>query len=151
MYKMAEKFYNQNELGLKVTNSSLTGAISNLEESCKLLDKSPDSFSTATKLRLSGSILKALELVSEKEKKVSVYREKLVESLVEFDAEEFKKVSTTQKDELLTSMEKYFENYETKAKLCIEANDGVIKKAETLLSNTQALQAVKTQSSTASV
>ena len=38
-----------------------------------------------------------------------------------------------------------------KAKLCIEANDGVINKAETLLSNTQALQDVKTQSSNASV
>ena len=45
------------------------------------------------------------------------------------------------------------ENYQTKSKLCIEANDGVIKKAETLLSNTQSQspQAVQTQSSTASV
>ena len=31
------------------------------------------------------------------------------------------------------------ENYQTKSKLCIEANDGVIKKAETLLSNTQSV------------
>ena len=82
---------------------------------------------------------------------VSVNKEKLMKTVVEFLTEEFKKVSTTQKDKLLTSMEKYFENYETKAKLCIEVNDGVIKKAETLLSNTQALQAVKTRSSTASV
>ena len=93
MYVMAEEFYNQNKLGLKVSKSSLTRATSNLEESCKLLDKSPDSFSITTKLRLLGSILEALDLVSKKEKKVSVYREKLVEFLVEFDAEEFKKVS----------------------------------------------------------
>ena len=43
------------------------------------------------------------------------------------------------------------ENYQTKSKLCIEANDGVIKKAETLLSSTQAPKAVETQSITASV
>ena len=66
MYEMAEELYNQNKLGLKVSKSSLTRAISNLEESCKLLDKSPDSLSTATTRRLSGSILNALELASEK-------------------------------------------------------------------------------------
>ena len=55
------------------------------------------------------------------------------------------------KYEVLTSIEKDVENYETKAKPCIEANDGVIKRAETLLSNTQALQAIQTQSSTANV
>ena len=34
------------------------------------------------------------------------------------------------KYEVLTSIEKDVENYETKAKPCIEANDGVIKRAE---------------------
>ena len=52
MYKMTEELYNQKKLGLKVSKSSLTRAISNLEESCKLLDKSLDSASTATKLDL---------------------------------------------------------------------------------------------------
>ena len=47
--------------------------------------------------------------------------------MVEYDAEEFKKVSNTQKDEVFITMERDVENYETKAKLCIEANDGIIK------------------------
>ena len=50
MYKVTEELYNQNKLGLEVSKSSLTRAISNLEKSCKLLDKSLDSASTATKL-----------------------------------------------------------------------------------------------------
>ena len=37
-----------------------------------MLDKSPDSASTATRMRLSGSVLEGLELVSEKEKRMSV-------------------------------------------------------------------------------
>ena len=72
MYKMAEELYNQNKLGLKVSKSSLTRAISSLEEACKMLDKSPDSACTATRMRLSGSVLEGLELVSEKEKRMSV-------------------------------------------------------------------------------
>ena len=40
--------------------------------------------------------------------------------------------------ELNQKLEKDVENYETNAKLCIKANDGFIKKSETLLSNTQA-------------
>ena len=87
---MVEELYNQNKLGLKVSKSSLTS--SNLEESCKLLDKSPDSASTATKLRLSGSASSFWK------RKEVVYREKLMETVVEYDEEEFKKVSTTQKD-----------------------------------------------------
>ena len=128
---------------MKVSKSSLARGIGNLEESCKLLDKSPDTASTATKMRLSTADFEALELVSETEKKVSALREKLMNSKVEFDTEEFIKVSTTQKDEVLTNMEKDTESYETKAKLCIEANDDVIKKAENLVSNTQTPRAVQ--------
>ena len=68
----------KNKLGLKVSKSSLTRAIGNLEESCKLLDKSPDTASSATKMRLSMAVFEALELVSEKENKVSAFREKLM-------------------------------------------------------------------------
>ena len=50
-----------------------------------------------------------------------------MEIVVEYDAEEFNKVSNTQKDEVFITMERYVENYETKVKLCIEANDGIIK------------------------
>ena len=50
-----------------------------------------------------------------------------MEIVVEYDAEEFKKVSNTQKDEVFITMERDVENYETKAKLCIDANDGIIE------------------------
>ena len=111
MNKMVEELYMKNKMGLKVSKSSLTRAISSLEESCKMLDKSPETASSAPKLRLSGSVLEAHEIVSEKEEKVRDYYKKLLESTVAYI--KFKKISNTPKEDLLKSVEKDMENYET--------------------------------------
>ena len=59
--------------------------------------------------------MEALEGVAEKTKKVSDYREKLLESIVEYDEVKFKKVSEKSKMDILTSIEKDVKKYETKA------------------------------------
>ena len=84
-------------------------------------------------------------MISEKEKKVRDYREKLLESIVKCKVKEFNKVTKTPKEELFSSIEKDVENCKTKAKLCIDSNDGVIKGAESLVSSTQAPQVVQVQ------
>ena len=81
-----------------------------------MLDKSPETACSATKLILSGSVLEVLEMVSEKEKKVRDSSEKLLESIMEYEEEEVKKVLNTPKEYLLTNIEKDMENYEKKAR-----------------------------------
>ena len=64
-----------------------------------MLYKSAETASSAPKLRLSGSVLEALEIVSEKEKKVRDYYKNLLESTVAYI--KFKKISNTPKEDLL--------------------------------------------------
>ena len=136
--------------GYNSVKSSLSRAISSLEETLKKSDKSPETTSNVSKLRLSGSVQESFEKFSDKEKKVRDYRENWLESIVEYKVEEFKKVLNTPKGDLITSIEKDVENYATKAKLCIESNDGVIKVAGSHISSKHAPQAVQIQTSQAS-
>ena len=61
-------------MGLKVSKSTLARAINVLENSCKALAENPATASSATKFRLSGSLVEALKVVTEKQKKVRDYR-----------------------------------------------------------------------------
>ena len=78
-------------------------------------------------MRLVAAVVKALKLVTEKQKKV---REATINSIIQCDSDEFTKVSNKPTDELIADMEKDIYSYATKAKLCIEAHDEDIKKAE---------------------
>ena len=106
--------------------------------------KAPEDTSAATKLRLAAGVVKAVDLVTEEQTKVSNVREETMNSVVQFDSDEFSKVSNKNKDEVITDMEKDIQNQETAAKLCIDAHDEDIKKAEKLatLTSTQAVQAL---------
>ena len=81
--------YNQNKHGLKVSKSSLTRAIGFGEESCEHLAKAPKDASSATKVILSTAVVEALEPITEKQKKVSTFREATMNSIVQFGADEF--------------------------------------------------------------
>ena len=68
-------------------------------------------------------------------------------SIVQFDSNEFSKVLNKNKDEVIADMEKDMQIYETAAKLCIEAHDEDIKEIEKLVTSTST-QAVQANSST---
>ena len=102
--------YNTNKLSLKVAKSSLTRAISHIEESCKNMLKAPEDTSAATKLRLAAEVVKALDLVTEEQTKLSNVREETMNSVVQFDSDEFSKVSNKNKDEVIADMEKDIQN-----------------------------------------
>ena len=55
-------------------------------------------------------------------------------SIVQFDSDEFSKVLNKNKDEVIADMEQDMQIYETAAKLCIEAHDEDIKEIEKFLS-----------------
>ena len=69
--------------------SALTRAIIKLEDSCKNLSKAPEDTLMVTKIRLAASVVKALDMVAEKSKKVSEVREETMSSVVDFDPTEF--------------------------------------------------------------
>ena len=65
-------------------------------------------------MRLSAGAVKAVDLVTEKQKKVSNVREETMNSIVQFDSDE---ISNKNKDEVIADMEKDVESYETKDRL----------------------------------
>lgn len=89
--------------------------------------------------------MEALKGVAEKQKKVRDYHEKLLETIV-WIQNSLKK----SKMDILTSIEKDVEEYETTAKLCRSSKDDAIQIAEGLISNMEAPQVVSVQAIPAS-
>ena len=74
------------------------------------MSKAPEDASAATKLRLAAGVVKAVDLVTEEQTKVSNVREETMNSVVQFDSDEFSKVSNKNKDEVIADMEKDIQN-----------------------------------------
>ena len=91
----SRKSYNEYELKLTVAKGQLTKSLNNFEDSCKGLakDLAKNNLPATSKVRMTALVIDKLSILSEKKDEVMRCREKWEISKVEYDEEEFEKVS----------------------------------------------------------
>ena len=136
------KSYNEYKLKLTVAKGQLRKSFDKFEDSCKGLakDLAKDNLPASSENTV-ALVINKLSILSEKKDEVRRCREKWKCSIVEYDEEEFEKVSKNQsKNTLIEESQRDAENYEDKADDSIKADDDEVKMAELLLVNAVAPQ-----------
>ena len=91
----SRKSYNEYKLKLTVAKGQLTKSLNKFEDSCKGLakDLAKNNLPATSKVRMTALVIDKLSILSEKKDEVMRCREKWEISKVEYDEEEFEKVS----------------------------------------------------------